>query len=131
MRRRARTQVATDAPLVKKLPLIDWLIAQKARMPVSCALCRTTLTLICAQVNLDAADYVECTALHVAAALGDEPLTTRLLKAGASPRARDAEGLTSLHLAVRLTPGLLASALQADVLARARRTAATWAWCRR
>ncbi len=45
---------------------------------------------------------MECTPLHCAAALGDAAVTTRLLKAGASPRARDAEGLTPLHLAVRL-----------------------------
>ncbi len=59
------------------------------------------------QVNLDACDYVECTALHVASALGDAPLATRLLKAGASPRARDAEGLTPLHLAVRKFAAML------------------------
>ena len=73
--------MATDAPAAKKLEVLDWLLAQR--------------------VNLEACDYVECTALHCAAALGEEHLATRLLKAGASPRARDAEGLTALHLAVR------------------------------
>lgn len=52
------------------------------------------------QVSLDAADYTEATALHCAAALGDGQSCTQLLKAGASPRARDAEGLCPLHLAV-------------------------------
>ena len=72
--------------------MVDWLLAQR--------------------VNLEAVDHVECTALHCAAALGDDALTTRLLKAGASPRARDAEGLTALHLAVR------AAAMPYRVLAR-------------
>ena len=116
--------MATDAPLAKKLACLEWLIAQQARLLLArrsrapCSLLRVanaaagrvraaarshTRALRCAarQVNLDAVDYVECTALHVAAALGDEPLATRLLKAGASPRAADAEGLTPLHLAAR------------------------------
>ena len=61
--------------------MLDWLLAQR--------------------VNVEAVDHVECTALHVASALGEATLATRLLKAGASPRARDAEGLTALHLAAR------------------------------
>ena len=73
--------MATDAPAAKKLAVLDWLLAQR--------------------VHLEACDHVECTALHCAAALGEAELALRLLKAGASPRARDAEGLTPLHLAAR------------------------------
>ena len=73
--------MATDAPAGKKLAVLDWLLAQR--------------------VNVEAVDHVECTALHCAAALGEAQLAARLLKAGASPRARDAEGLTPLHLAAR------------------------------
>lgn len=46
-------------------------------------------------------DHSDCTPLHCAAALGDAALVKALLKAGAHPGARDAEGLTALHLAVR------------------------------
>ena len=73
--------MSTDAPAARKLAVLDWLLAQR--------------------VHLEAVDHVECTALHCAAALGDDALAVRLLKAGASPRARDAEGLTPLHLAAR------------------------------
>ncbi len=83
--------MCTDAPAAKKAAVVEWLLAQR--------------------VNVEAVDHVECTALHCAAALGDDALTTRLLKAGASPRARDAEGLTALHLAVS------AAAMPARVLA--------------
>ena len=76
--------------------MLDWLLAQR--------------------VNVEAVDYVECSALHCAAALGEAALATRLLKAGASPRARDAEGLTALHLAVR---SARAGALRRVLLTRA------------
>ena len=79
--------MSTDAPAAKKAAVLDWLLAQR--------------------VNVEAVDHVECTALHCAAALGDAHLATRLLKAGASPRARDAEGLTALHLAARAAAAAL------------------------
>ena len=106
--------MATDAPAPKKLAVLDWLLAQR--------------------VHLEACDHVECTALHCAAALGEAQLTLRLLKAGASPRARDAEGLTPLHLAVRAAASrqrrlpLLAPPNRAPPR---RRTAATCRWSRR
>jgi hypothetical protein len=53
-----------------------------------------------AQVLLESSDYTEASPLHCAAALGDAESCVQLLKAGANPRARDAEGLCPLHLAV-------------------------------
>ena len=47
----------------------------------------------------DVPDYAESTALHFAAALGEEGAVRALLGGGASARATDAEGLSALHLA--------------------------------
>lgn len=70
-----------------------------------------------AQVDLNACNYVESTALACAAALGDLASVKRLLRAGASPRACDAEGLSPLHLAVR---DLFNTSLPADFAERER-----------
>ena len=62
------------------------------------------------EVNLEAVDHSDCTPLHCAAALGDTALVKALLKACAHPGARDAEGLTALHLAVRILTHLTCGA---------------------
>ena len=73
--------VCSSAPLEAKVSVIEYLLQEQ-------------------KVDIEAIDYVESTALHMAAALGDAPTLLVLLKGGASPRATDAEGLTPLHLAV-------------------------------
>jgi ankyrin repeat protein len=98
--------VCTTAPLDAKLALLTWLVQQKVRCAPERRLTRH-LTLagrwlgLAVEVNLEAGDHSDCTPLHCAAALGDSALVKALLKAGALPGGRDAEGLTALHLAVR------------------------------
>ena len=50
--------------------------------------------------GVDDVDYVESSALHFCAALGNAELIDLIIKSGACPNARDAEELTPLHLAV-------------------------------
>jgi len=56
--------------------------------------------LLSLRVNIDDIDYVESTALHFCAALGNGDLIDLLIKRGANPNVYDAEALTPLHLAV-------------------------------
>ena len=56
--------------------------------------------LLSQSVNVEDIDYVESTALHFAAALGNGEIIDQLIKRGANPNVYDAENLTPLHLAV-------------------------------
>jgi len=71
--------VCCEAVLEDKMDLLKYFLEQKC--------------------NVDAIDYVESTPLHAAAAMGEPKVVEILVKNGASPFARDAEGLTPLHLA--------------------------------
>lgn len=56
--------------------------------------------LLSENVNIDDIDYIESTALHFCAALGNGQVIDILIKRGANPNVYDAEALTPLHLAV-------------------------------
>ena len=71
--------VCCDAKVQEKVEMIQYFLDQKC--------------------NVNAIDYVESTPLHAAAAMGEPKVVEILVKNGASPFARDAEGLTPLHLA--------------------------------
>jgi len=71
--------VCCDANVQDKVEMIQYFLDQKC--------------------NVNAIDYVESTPLHAAAAMGEPKVVEILVKNGASPFAKDAEGLTPLHLA--------------------------------
>ena len=48
---------------------------------------------------MDAKDHIDCTALHYAANLGDDEITTLLLEANANPNATSVYKITPLHIA--------------------------------
>jgi ankyrin repeat protein len=56
--------------------------------------------LLSQKVNVNDIDYVESTALHFCAALGNGDIIDLLIKEGANPNVYDAEALTPLHLAI-------------------------------